>query len=49
MVTVPIRRGGLNGISVDHGQPNGGALGASLTALPVDKIAVIATYAFQVR
>jgi nickel transport protein len=49
MASVPIRRGGLNVISVDHEQPNNGTLGAPLSALPVDQIAVIATYAFQVR
>ncbi len=49
LATVPISRAGLNVISVDHEQPNGGALSAAIAALPVDKIAVIATYAFQVR
>ena len=46
---VPIRRGGLNVISVDYDQANDGSAVPGMKALPVDKIAMIATYAFQVR
>lgn len=46
---VPIRRRGLNVVSVDYDQANDGSLGPAIKALPVDKIAMIATYAFQVR
>lgn len=46
---VPIRRRGLNVVSVDYDQANDGSLGPAMKALPVDKIAMIATYAFQVR
>ena len=49
MARVPIRRGGLNMLSVDHEQANDGSLGAAMKALPVDKVAMIATYSFQVR
>lgn len=46
---VPIRNAGLNVVSVDIDRRNDGSLGAAMKALPVDKIAMIATYAFQVR
>lgn len=46
---VPIKRVGLNVLSVDYDQANDGSLGTAMKALPVDKIAMIATYAFQVR
>lgn len=46
---VPIKRAGLNVISVDYDKKNDGSLGKAMKALPVDKVAMIATYAFQVR
>lgn len=46
---VPIKRVGLNVVSVDYDHANDSALGAAMNALPVEKIAMIATYAFQVR
>lgn len=46
---VPIRRGGLNVLSVDHEIMNDGSVAPAMKILPVDKIAMIATYAFQVR
>lgn len=46
---VPILRGGINVVSVDYDKANDGSLGKAMKALPVDKVAMIATYAFQVR
>lgn len=46
---VPITHDGLNVVSVDYEHANDGSLGKAMKALPVEKIAVIATYAFQVR
>lgn len=46
---VPIRRAGLNVLSVDYETPNDGKVAPAMKQLPVDKIAMIATYAFQVR
>ena len=43
---VRLRRG-LNVLAVDHTVPNDGSLGEAARALPVDKGALIATYAFQ--
>lgn len=45
---VPIRTAGLNVVSVDYDRKNDGSLGAAMKALPVDKIAMIATYSFMV-
>lgn len=49
VVEVPIKRAGLNVISVDHERRNNGSLGKAMKSLPVEQIAMIATYAFQVR
>ena len=46
---VPIQRAGVNVVSVDYDRANDGSLGKAMKALPVDKVAMIATYAFQVR
>ena len=46
---VPIERAGVNVVSVDFEKANDGSLGKAMKALPVDKVAMIATYAFQVR
>lgn len=46
---VPIARTGVNVVSVDYEKSNDGSLGKAMKALPVDKVAMIATYAFQVR
>lgn len=46
---VPIGRAGVNVVSVDYDKANDGSLGKAMKALPVDKVAMIATYAFQVR
>ena len=49
VAAVPIRNGGLNVVSVDYNRKNDGSLGAAMKKLPVDQVAMIATYAFQVR
>ena len=46
---VPIERTGVNVVSVDYEKANDGSLGKAMKALPVEKVAMIATYAFQVR
>lgn len=46
---VPIQRAGLNVVSVDYDKANDGSMGKAMKALPVEKVAMIATYAFQVR
>ena len=43
---VKLRRG-VNVLAIDHTVPNDGSLGDAARALPVDKGALIATYAFQ--
>ncbi len=46
---VPITHEGLNVVSIDYEHANDGSLGKAMKALPVEKVAMIATYAFQVR
>ena len=46
---VPIANSGLNVVSVDYEKKNDGSLGPQMKKLPVDKVVMIATYAFQVR
>lgn len=46
---VPIRNSGLNVLSIDYDRKNDGSLGPQMKQLPVDRVAMIATYAFQVR
>ena len=46
MAQVKLRRG-VNVLAVDHTVPNDGSLGDAARALPVDKGALIATYAFR--
>jgi nickel transport protein len=49
LAQVPIARAGVNVVSVDYERANDGSMGKAVKALPVDKVVMIATYAFQVR